>query len=292
MHEEFINGDGTKKVIHKYLQSCKTNPQPPGFGDFLRGSIAIYNYAKKYNYTLYFDKDIHPIFQHLQKNPYFINDKSNNDVKELIPPLNYYQINNKLIILFENNECFSLITNAFYTKNGNKLENFGEITSECKKFFQYILQPNLLLKNKLFIVFDRFYNIDIESNYKVIHLRFNDNIFLNQNNNYLDLKNDLNYKISNLLNKSNNTQYVLITNSNKMGNFFKKNHNLLYWSNNKTHLGGIVKNDDGIIDTLIDFFILSKAKEIIYFTEGNWLSAFSKMASIIFDIKISNLNDL
>jgi hypothetical protein len=35
-----------KQCIHKYLNICKTNPQPPGFGDFLRGSIALYNFSK------------------------------------------------------------------------------------------------------------------------------------------------------------------------------------------------------------------------------------------------------
>jgi hypothetical protein len=29
------------KCIHNYLTKCSTNPQPPGFADFLRGTIAL-----------------------------------------------------------------------------------------------------------------------------------------------------------------------------------------------------------------------------------------------------------
>ena len=42
-----------KICIHKYLTTCKTIPQPPGLADFIRGSIALFNYSKKYNYDFF-----------------------------------------------------------------------------------------------------------------------------------------------------------------------------------------------------------------------------------------------
>jgi hypothetical protein len=284
-----------KIIIHKYLPKCKTNELPPGFGDFLRGSVALYNYAKIYNFELCFDKEIHPIFKYFKNNTHFIiDDDKNSVVEELLPPLSYTEIDNKLIELFEKNESFSLITNSFYTKNNNVVENFGEISSDCKNFFKHILQPSFLLKNKLFIVFDRIYNIDVNSFYKVIHLRLGDMYIFNKinenNENTNKLLNNLDDKISNLLKTSTpTTQYILICDSNFIGEKLKEKHHLLYWSNNKTHLGGFEKNNDSICDTLIDFFVFSNAKEIFSFTVYNNQSGFSKMVSLIFDIKISNL---
>jgi hypothetical protein len=42
--------DSIKYCIHTYLKTCKTIVIPPGFGDFLRGTVALYNYSKKYKY--------------------------------------------------------------------------------------------------------------------------------------------------------------------------------------------------------------------------------------------------
>ncbi len=39
-----------KTCIHQYLTKCKTNPQPPGFADFLRGTRTLYLLSKKYDY--------------------------------------------------------------------------------------------------------------------------------------------------------------------------------------------------------------------------------------------------
>ena len=50
--------------IHHYLTYCKTNPKPPGFADFIRGTIALYYFSKKYGYELLLDIK-HPMFQYL-----------------------------------------------------------------------------------------------------------------------------------------------------------------------------------------------------------------------------------
>ena len=57
----------SKICVHKYLTQCSTNPQPPGFADFLRGTIALYIFSKKYNYQLLLDGS-HPVFTCLKPN--------------------------------------------------------------------------------------------------------------------------------------------------------------------------------------------------------------------------------
>ena len=75
-----------KKCIHKYLNVCKTNPQPPGLADFLRGTIALYNFSKIYNYKLLIDCN-HPLFNFLKKNDKFLLSEPSSEVIELLPPL-------------------------------------------------------------------------------------------------------------------------------------------------------------------------------------------------------------
>ena len=63
---------------------------------------------------------------------------------------------------------------------------------------------------------------------------------------------------------------------------------LYYWDNNKTHLG-MLENELGIEDTIIDFNIISRSNEIISYSHYSWGSGFSKYISIIYDIKY-NMN--
>ena len=280
-------------VIHSYLPNCKTNPQPPGFADFLRGSIALYQYSKKYDYDFYFDKDIHPLFKYLKPSPHIISNDSNMEVQEILPPQSYPDIDKIICDHFESGQSFSLITNAFYSRdqNGN-LVNFGVIDSDCRAFFQNLLQPNFLLENKIFLVFDRYYNIDPSSNYKVIHLRLGDHFIFEKNIfNDNQLKELLKNKIYNVL-MSDNCQCILITDCDTMGRILKDMYpTLAYWPSEKTHIGAFQKTNCDICDTLIDFFILSRAKEIISYSKYAVPSGFSTLTSIIFDIKQSNLMD-
>ena len=61
---------------------------------------------------------------------------------------------------------------------------------------------------------------------------------------------------------------------------------LLYWDNNKIHIGDLLNNtNSSLFDTLTDFFIMSKAKEII----SDGCSGFSTAVSLIYKIKHTSL---
>jgi len=129
----------TLVCIHKYLTKCNTKGQPPGFADFLRGTIALYNYSKKYGYTLYIDKNSHPIFTYFASCNHYTESIYTNDVHELIDSIPYSIIDLKLKALFESNISFSVFTNSFYTNENNTLVNFGDITSDCREYIMSIL---------------------------------------------------------------------------------------------------------------------------------------------------------
>jgi hypothetical protein len=258
--------------VHKYLTNCITNPQPPGFADFLRGTIALYIFAKKYDYTLSIDRE-HPVFKYLKGN----NTNILGYTEELLSPLSYENIYSILDNKFKSRKCFSVMTNSFYNLQNGILSNYGEITQDCANYMKDLLSPTIEVENKLAYVFNEVYKINTPFN--VIHLRFGD-IFI-KNNIYNDEMYHLYYnKINKLINENKlNQKYVLISDSAEIAKKLKTNiPELLYWDNSKIHLGLLHSND--ILDTIVDFFIISKSNEI--FSNG---SGFSNINSIIYNIK-------
>lgn len=274
-----------KICIHSYLTHCTTNPQPPGFADFLRGTIALYNFSKQYNYKLYIN-DNHPIFSYIQPNANIISSISTNNVVEVLPPLSYNDIYNRLQTLFQTNQSINIITNSFYSFHNGTLHNFGSITEECRDYMKSILSPSHEVTNKLEYIFNTVYNIKSDDEYKIIHLRCGDR-FLHNNIHDNTLYNVYHTKINNLINSQPNIHFILISDSASIANKLKEEiPKLKYWNNSKTHLGDLRNNTgSAVVDTLIDFFTISKSKEII----AGCGSGFSMVNSIIYNIKYSYL---
>ena len=267
-----------KVCVHKYLTHCLTNPQPPGFADFLRGTIALYIFSKKYNYQLLLDGS-HPVFTCLKPNNN-ISLNHHTNVQEFLPRLSYNHIYITLDSMFDKGTSFNVMTNSFYTLKNGKLENYGPITEDCSEYMRDILSPSIEVENKMKEILDM-HNL---TNYKVIHLRFGDKFI--HNNEYDDELYNLYY---NKILELKYDKYILLSDSSIIANKLKKEINelksntidLYYWDNTKIHLGDLKnkKSDNDILDTMVDFFIMSKSSEII--SNG---SGFSQIASVIYSI--------
>lgn len=264
-----------KQCIHKYLTKCVTNPQPPGFADFLRGTIALYNLSKEYDYKLFLDSE-HPLFQFLKKNNHIILNNPYSKTEEYLPPLSYDTIYSMLNDLFKTGTSFSILTNSMYS-----LEYFGNISNDCAEYMRDILTPTDEVETKIKEIFSSVYNIGADSSYKVIHLRCGDE-FIHDNIYNENVYNYCYYKINNIIKENNNEKYILITDSSKTANKLKIDiPELYYWDNAKIHLGDLINLQScSILDTIVDFFIISRSNEII--SNG---SGFSKINSVIYNIK-------
>lgn len=280
-----------KICIHTYLTKCKTVKQPPGFADFIRGTIALYNISKEYGYKLYIDNS-HPLFKYIKDNENIISRNLSLNILELYPEngLNYENIYYNLQCNFAAKKSFVITTNSFYTINNNidkknnndAILNWGSISDDCRIFLKDIFRPTLEVENKIEYIFNSVYNIK-RDNYAVIHLRFGDKCLNNNEFDVIVYQNCF-FTINNLLvkNPNKNIKYILISDSSIIA---KKLHvcikDLYYWENNKVHLGELYNNSDSaILDTLVDFFIMSGSKYII--SNG---SGFSKVVSLIYDIQ-------
>ena len=270
-----------KVCIHKYLTKCMTNPQPPGFADFLRGSIALYNFSQKHGYKLLFDNE-HPLYKYIKPNENIISTDTSYNLIEILPPLHYDTIYHKLNNMFADNKSFKVMTNAFYNLcNDGIVHNWGGISHECAAYFRKVFCPSVELDNKIEYVMNSVYGIKSGQPFKIIHLRFGDK-FIHKNT-YDDSLYNLYYnKISDIINNNKNIQYVLISDSSIIANKLKADiKELYYWDNKKIHIGDLINNaESALLDTLTDFFIMSKSNEII--SSG---SGFSQSVSIIYNLK-------
>lgn len=282
-----------KVCMVRYISKCRTNPQSPGFTDFLRGTVSLYQYSKKYGYDLYIDANIHPIFKYFKNNEHYWYTPVKNsilEVNEMITPphlhpnIAYKMIDEGIRNMFQTSNSFMVISNAFYRNNREDKDiiNFnGNLNDqETKKFIQNILIPGDELNKSIDNVFNNVYNIPRKSNYKTIHLRVGDNYIHNPN--YI---NDYEYNkwyeiMKNIFDNDQESEYILLTDSSSMGKRWKMDlPRLKYWDNNKNHLGDLKNGEENVLDTLTDLMIMRESSEII--SNG---SGFSRMILTIFDI--------
>lgn len=274
-----------KVCIHRYLTTCRTNPQPPGFADFLRGTIALHQYSKKYGYRLLVDAMTHPIFRYFEKCEYYLYEYINGHVNEFIPPMSYYQIDQYLNNMFSSGGSGIVLTNSFYRRcpSDQEITNFhgGLNDQETKDFMRTILTPNAMTIDKIEDVFDTEYHIDRNTKYNVIHIRTGDaNIHDSTRMDY-DIYDSYMEKINKILEADPERKYILITDSKEMGKEWKKNiPRILYWDNNKNHMGDLKNGGpQNVEDTMIDFFVIKGSQKI--YSNG---SGFSHCISTIYDI--------
>jgi hypothetical protein len=268
--------------VHKYLTVCRTNSQPPGIADFLRGTVALYYYSKQYNYDFYID-GTHPLFSFLQPNSRIVK-AFDLTVHELIWPIPYIEQDAEIQKLFEKKENFTLLTHCFYNKKEDYLFNYGPIRKDAREFLQDILKPNIVIQNKISFIFETVYKINPISKFKVIHLRFGDKFINTTENIPAEIYLHHYIKILNIISSS-KEPIILMSDATMIARTLKKDiPQLLYWDNHKIHLGSLEKDpSEGIIDTLVDFFIMSKANEIYSANSG-----FATIISEIYSIKYTS----
>lgn len=281
-----------KKCIHQYLTYCKTNPQPPGFADFLRGTKTLYLLSMKYNYSLLIDYDIHPIFKYFKYNEkIYVKNIKNINTLEFLPPLDYKLIYNNLEELFNDNNDIHLLTNSFYNiPMTDALHEEKDIKLSCE-FIKEILEPGELLSNLYKNKMNEMNFIDNEQ-FIIIHLRFHDNCLFNNDFDITDIQKDSIINIINNINNENNDdkKIIIISNFYNFIQLLKNKFNNMYFTNSlPIHLGSLDKNNTElkIQETLIDLLFLSKSSEIYSISQYGG-SGFSWEIAQIYNIPIKN----
>lgn len=241
-----------------------------GLGDIIRGIIYTYYLCKKFNYEYIVDISQHEISNYITvKKHNYIEYINYNNINFIQKPEEYIKTNYNNIIYF--------ITNEQY---------IDEIDSECKLFLKDLFTPNDNFKNYMN---KRIIDLNLETelnNYSAIHFRLGDDCLVRDIDN---ITNNINLQTYiNLFNKYKTEKYILFSDNNIFKTIIKEQFNAFVLDTKVSHFG-YSNNINTIEDTLLEFFILLKVKEIKHYNIYGWVSGFINSASIINDIPLINM---
>lgn len=283
-HIECIN------IVYQY--NYLNNKSVSGFGDFIRCCFFIIQFSERYNTKLDFHINEHPIKNYLS---YFENKFSlENTISNNIP---FYKINNQTYEKFNNIVTYKYkdidttlinIINSLHCYNGNVyiyLINHPDesvITSDHKAKLVEILTPTNYLNNKIIHAMDCL-NLSTR-NFKVIHLRLEDD---DSHKNIIKRTSYILYIIrSFILNNDDIDDIFLISNKISIKAMLMKTipniktiiHNITHTACRETN------NNENLINTLKEFYIMSKSNYIYSFSVYRHGSGFSKWCAVTYNI--------
>ncbi len=279
-------------IIHRYLQKCFSNPQPPGFADFLRGTLTLFYLAPFFQYDVKIDYTSHPVFDFLKHQDEFdAKDISCPTTFEFIPPMTYEAINDELVDLFaiykQKEESFAVLTNAYPLHNCledaiEKMRRFLEPTPEIQSAIESF-------KNE---------NFNNEYPYAVIHIRMGDQYIGEDKTIDQALLNKILDAISGIQTRKTNDEapenfifpnsnFIVLTESFALKKVLQEK-NILTSDGIPVHLGEVITSGtkEKIKQTMIDFYLLRNALCIYFLSPSYGTSGFSRMINTIFDVPI------
>lgn len=261
-------------VVHKYPIKCDSHSHHPGLADFIRGTLVLYQKARKYGYTLEIDYS-HPILQYLKGSNTSI--KTSGHVIELILPISFDQQDLILNRLFQSGQNFNVFTHILPRNFYNE-----PVDLETRLFLQNFLTPNDEIVKEVNDI-----RSEIGNDFDVIHIRTGDYYMLNNTS----LNNDFFYNKARETIKKIKNSIVIVTDNDILKRRLALLNNdhapqtIHFTSTNPVH-SGYLSTDAALSDrlkgTLLDFHLMSFAKNMYRISpEG---SGFGYICSVIYDI--------
>jgi len=223
----------TKTIILVITQDVKGKSGYWGFEDIIRGMIAVYQIAKKYNCRYIIDIQLHPISEYIKYNEHeysqLIRDNKDN-IYYQSDPENYIKNSTSNILYFNTNINYS-----------------SRITKECKNYIKSVLTPTDELSEYI-------KSIKPQRSYNIIHYQIGDDDIVK--NKEIDMS-----KFINNFNKNKEIDDILMSDSINFKNEIKEISDIYLFDFEIGHLG--VETDNvKIKNTLAEFFIMAGAKKI------------------------------
>ena len=282
----------TIHIIYQY--TYKNNVSVTGLGDFIRCCFYILQFSDSYNINIDFNVYKHPIKTYLK---YFLNKEdisesiSNNIsffekknykyfTKKNIIDYYYYNIDNDLFKFIKQIETYDKHKYLYLVNHPDETRILEQHKIKIRELFEPVYELQMKVDDMLTSL-----NL-IKYKYKIIHIRLNDDSF---NGDYINFTDKQTINIINTINaiKKTTTDDIFLLCSN---NVFKK-HIIQQTPNIKTifseisHIGeSTIATDDSLINTLIDFYIMSYSNHIYSFSVYEHGSGFSKWCAVMYNI--------
>ena len=244
----------------------------PGIGDNIRGLISLLQIQKIINkkINIYVDFSRHSFNNYLlHKLPDDIQVKNNSINRFMYGDENCHD-NDIIHFLLKNNNKTVYI-------NSNNFPHQDNITEDIKQF----------IKN-LFVFTNNFENAlnnslnKLPKNYDVYHYRLGDKVFHDDTINFNNIVSSFNDR------KKTNDIFLISDSLNLKTKIYEiyKNNKVFVFLNKPQHTQNESNN---IENTIIDFFLVTKAKNIYCYSNYRWISNFVLWTSYIYDINLVNL---
>ena len=281
--KELFTNTRLKKIVNVY-QLQYTNGPAPGFGDYLRGCVCLYQLC---NYLdIEFEMIVnHPMSKYLTHQQNIPQNIDYNSI-EFYKDNNFFPLGEKKFTtkpdLFYKNlmkylnskdtEILYVFSNAFpIWKHGPKVATL----------IRYNIYPT---DEMIGYVNETLNEINMPLNdYHIVHIRSGDQHLLDgQKMKYEKFK-----KIIYILEKytENDKRYIVLSDNKNLKNHLRGYTRFAVYNKEITHLGeNGLKSDDGIKNTLLDFFIMSRASRIMSITAYAHGSGFSEWCAKIYNI--------
>lgn len=240
-----------------------------GLGDLLRSTIKLFYLSKKMNFNLYVDLQHHPIskFLDIPFNPFAEQVLQNKDNIDYV----CYGAVEDYVNSHKTHEIMYILTNDFYE---------GEVGVDVQEYMKSLLIPNKDFYNYInYIV-----NSKLVTNYNIIHFRLGDNFF----HNVKEIEDEYNHFLQIIKNIKEDND-IFITDSENFKKFVFLHESIFVLNTFICHLG-LETDEDKIRDTLLEFFIITRAKSIKTYCKIHKVSGFVKWISAIYNIPLITYN--
>jgi hypothetical protein len=289
-----FNNKNLKRIVNVYQLKYK-NSVAQGLGDYIRGCFCLMQICAMLGLSFDMDLKNHPMSKYLIpeiESRYNINyaEVSRYENTNYVPinATTYSKNSIKFFIEFVNNLNGMGGTESFFTF----CHSFPifEVQDVGRKFILSKLLPNEMMQSA---VKERLTWLElVPKRFAVIHIRSGDKYLMNNGN----LNSFVIKKIVGILSKNmkEGTKYLILSDNNQIKLLLKKAFPQVVIQLTKiTHLGESVKpEDDAIMETLLDFYLMSNAFQIISFSPYNWGSGFSQWCSVLYKIPYTQIQVL
>lgn len=232
-----------------------------GLGDIIRGLIGVYQLCKKHNINLYYNTELHPIYEYLNNDSMYSEYIKNNRNK-----IYFYNNENDIIKNLNNNEPLLLLSNIIFTNN---------ISEDCKLFVKKFINTNDYFLQKFNNTIN---NLKINESYDTIHYRI---AGLNGDQKQFHYKKNLNIFLQHALNNYKKNMIIITDND----EFKKILPNNIKYTNSKIGHFGYDKDPEVFFGILFDLFIL-KNSNIIYYHPHCGPSGFIKIINYLYGTEL------
>ncbi len=251
-------------VYHTYRTSCATVRQPPGFGDFLRGSIALAILAPDKPFSLRLDFADHPIGRFLRDRPRLDRPSGEvheffNDRMQLLPPF-----------------LEGLGPDAAVAVTTHLQPDMSRFTDDARR----LVLSQLAFDESIEAAAESLARGISEDGFAILHVRVADGV------NGVDPaeKRGLIRYISRRLTPRWGRRVAVISNATPLKREISDICGLPLIDTRTVHLGECTGTDIDVRDTLVDFALLSRASEIHSWSNYAWKSGFSSWCACLHGI--------